>query len=334
MDQLTEKLALLRRGIQEFSVLQQRVAELDALTRNMNAYNQHMAHELADAQKLVEQWRSFFALSLDMLCIANTEGYFLDVNPAFVRTLGYDRSELLAQPFLAFVHPDDRASTIMEVEKLKHGLDTISFDNRYRCKDGRWLWLNWTTPAPAAGSNLLYAIARDITERKRSEEEVLFRAQHDSLTGLYNRAALLHEIGVALERMRRSIGYQAGLLFIDLNKFKPINDQHGHATGDRILAELGHRLHVNGRSTDFVARLGGDEFAVLVQGQEAIDVSALVRRYEQCFFQPFESGGVSLRLDAAIGYASVSNSDTTAEELLAQADLQMYQSKRGQRRSS
>lgn len=328
---LSEKLELLRRGIQEFSVLQNRVAELDGLTRSMDAYNRHMEAELVAAQHLVAQWRNFFALSLDMLCIATTDGYFLDVNPAFVRTLGYQREELLAHSFLDFVHPDDRAATLNEVKKLAAGIDTLNFDNRYRCKDGRWLWLNWTTPAPPAGSNLLYAIARDITERKRSEEEVLYRAQHDSLTGLYNRAALLHELSSALERCRRDPSHQMALLFIDLDAFKPINDNLGHQVGDRLLAEVGDRLRRVSRETDTIARLGGDEFAVLIQDHDALNPEVLLHRYQDCFNRPFSALNQDLHLGASMGYALLEDRHANAEELLARADKKMYESKRNRR---
>lgn len=325
---LNEKLELLRRGIQEFSILQSRVTELDSLTRTMSAYNQHMVSQLTDAQALIEQWRNFFALSLDMLCIADTEGYFLDVNPAFIRTLGYQREELLCQPFIDFVHPEDRDATMAEVIKLATGIDTISFENRYRCKDGRWLWLNWTTPAPTPGSKLLYAIARDVTERKRTEAEVLYLAQHDSLTHLYNRAALLHEIGVACKRFQRDPRYHVALLFIDLDGFKPINDQHGHQVGDQLLAEVGRRLRSSARSTDVIARIGGDEFVVLVQGYDNLDADSLAPRFQNSFSKPFPLASQMLALSASMGYALLDDEAVSAEQLLALADQKMYEHKR------
>ncbi len=122
-------------------------------------------------QQAQVQLDRFFTLSLDMLCIAGMNGYFKRLNPAFNQTLGYTTDELLARPFLDFVHPDDRAATLAEMEKLSRGVPTISFENRYQCQDGSWRWLSWKTQ-PVAEEGLLYATARDITDRRRIEEHL------------------------------------------------------------------------------------------------------------------------------------------------------------------
>ena len=145
------------------------------------------------ARRRVEDERQlFFGLSLDMLCVANLDGYFIQLNPAWEKTLGWSVQELMARPFVEFVHPEDREATIAEAARLGLGADTVSFENRYRCKDGSYRWLLWST-AGVPDRGVLIAAARDITERTHAEterqrlvEEVREHAQR--VGDLYNNA--------------------------------------------------------------------------------------------------------------------------------------------------
>jgi len=124
--------------------------------------------DMAARKRAEEELNRFFTLSLDLMCIAGADGYFKRVSPAWAGALGYTDAELLSIPYIELVHPDDRAATTREAEKLVGGALTINFENRYRCKDGTYRWLMWAS-APAPGGQLLYATARDITERKNIE---------------------------------------------------------------------------------------------------------------------------------------------------------------------
>lgn len=119
-----------------------------------------------------EELLQFFNASSDLFCIAGFDGKFKRLNPAWHAGLGWTLEELQARPFLDFVHPDDRPATRAEMDKLATGAATIAFDNRYRCKDGSWKWLQWSA-SPLTGRQEIYAIARDVTEQKRLEEEIL-----------------------------------------------------------------------------------------------------------------------------------------------------------------
>jgi PAS domain S-box-containing protein len=127
--------------------------------------------DTTEQRRSAEERDRFFTLSLDLLCIAGFDGFFKRLSPAWERTLGYSATELLARPFLAFVHPEDRAATEAEAAKLSGGVDTIGFDNRYRCKDGSYRWLSWRATQDV-DQKVIYAVARDVTDRKRAEETI------------------------------------------------------------------------------------------------------------------------------------------------------------------
>ena len=318
------KLDLLRQGAVEFAQLHKHVGELEQLAGAMDATNSGLLDELNKARQQIRQWQNFFDLSLDMLCIAHTDGYFLDVNPSFMRVLGYTKEELLQRPFIDFVHPEDVEATLGVLAKLIAGGDTLNFENRYRCKDGHYAWLAWCTPAPAADSPLLYAIARDISERKRSDAEILHQAAHDSLTGLFNRAAVMPYLQHACACFRRDASQIFALLFLDLDHFKPINDNYGHHCGDELLRLVAARLRQCCRDSDIVARLGGDEFIILTIGQSASQAQELKLRLQAAMQAPFEIAEQRLHVGTSIGIAIPGTTEPEMAKLLEEADRQMY----------
>ncbi|MEO5913467.1 MAG: PAS domain S-box protein [Luteolibacter sp.] len=154
-----------------------------------------------DTGQFQEDYERFFALSSDLLCIAGMDGHFKRVNPAFSQTLGYTMAELLAKPFVDLVHPDDIAKTHAEMEKLGSGLPSIHFENRYRCRDGSWKWLAWSTQ-PFNEKGILYAVARDVTAKKNDELAIL------QLNGeLLRQTVMLGELNRELESFSYSVSH-------------------------------------------------------------------------------------------------------------------------------
>jgi len=199
-----------------------------------------------ERQRTQEELDRFFTLSLDMLCIAGFDGYFKRLNPAWEKTLGFTQEELLSKPYLDFIHPDDRTRTVGEAEKIAGGADTISFENRYLCQDGSYKWLLWKS-TPLADKGLIYAAARDITERKRHQEEIqqknreleLRNREVERATHLKSQflASMSHELRTPLNAI---IGFSD---LLEQESAGPLNDKQkrfvGHVvTGGRHLLQL------------------------------------------------------------------------------------------------
>lgn len=147
-------------------------------------------HDAAREARALED--RFFALSIDMLCFLDFAGYFKRLNPAWERTLGFTRDELMSKPFIEFVHPDDRERTIRQNLEVRGGARALSFENRYLCKDGSYRWLLWNA-APDASASVIYSVARDITARKQEEadRERLVRELQTALAEVQTLQAIL-----------------------------------------------------------------------------------------------------------------------------------------------
>jgi diguanylate cyclase (GGDEF)-like protein/PAS domain S-box-containing protein len=230
-----------------------------------------------------ERARHFFDLSRDMLCTANMDGYFVELNDAWTRSLGYELDELRQAPFVERVHPDDRARTEAEAAGLFEGVETLNFENRYLAKDGTWHWLRWSSQL-SPDESLIYARAADVTELKQIEaerEELLDQVQdmarRDSLTGLPNRRALEEQLPQEMARARRSLA-PLSVAILDIDHFKGYNDTHGHLAGDEVLRACAMAWDSALRAEDTIVRFGGEEFLVLLPDTEPEQAAEIVER--------------------------------------------------------
>ncbi len=278
-----------------------------------------------------ERFRSLVRNSSDIIAVLDADATVRYVSPAAERVLGCKPEKTVGQSTYGLVHPEDVASArsflhgVLNTEAL-----TSSMELRLRHADGTWRHVE------AVGSNLLSDPSvcglvfnlRDITERKEYEEQLRHQAFHDPLTGLPNRALFLDRLEHALARTARD-SRSVGVLLVDLDRFKPVNDSLGHQVGDELLVMVGRRLQSCVRPEDTVARLGGDEFAVLIEDlEDTSDATAVAERIEEALRPSFELGERELVLTASIGVAVSSTGQRDPDELLRSADIAMYQGKK------
>jgi diguanylate cyclase (GGDEF)-like protein/PAS domain S-box-containing protein len=199
----------------------------------------------------------FFDYAIDMLCITDGSGYFLKVNRAFERVLGYSREELLAHPFVDFVHPDDRGEMLAETKRLSQGNMCFAYENRYRAKDGSWKYISWTC-YPDGETGLMYAVARDMTEERIREDRL------DGITGIPNRRVFDEAVADEFRRAAR-LSLPLGLALLDVDHLRAYNESAGHLEGDRLLRRIAEALSARlRRAGDLLARYNGGTFGILL----------------------------------------------------------------------
>ena len=265
---------------------------------------------------------NLFERSSGLVATAGLDGWLTELSPAWEATLGWTHGEVTGKPFMEFVHPEDRERTAQVISNIgAAGYEIVDFENRFLHRDGSWRWLRWS--ARSDGESW-YTVAEDVTERKRLEAQAI----HDPLTGLPNRALLMDRLEHALGRLARTRGSVA-VLFIDLDRFKAINDTRGHETGDAVLAAAAHRLDETVRAGDTVGRLGGDEFVVIAEdlpGDSRAEV--LADRVVDAFTLPLAAGEEEVLVGASVGVVVAGPDERpTPERLLREADTAMYRAK-------
>jgi len=282
------------------------------------------------AQRASEAWfRSLVQHGYDCVAVLGPDRHLTYVSPAVTNVLGYDPTDLAGRETGALAHPDDEVMLHSHFEAVVATPGAHApIELRARHADGSWRWLElaFTNQLDNPVVNGVVVNFREITERKRIEGELAHQALHDSLTGLPNRVLLVDRIGQALARAARGSA-RAGVLFLDLDRFKLVNDTRGHAAGDEVLVAAARRLRESARGSDTVARFGGDEFVVLYDDvTDAADLLARARALCTAMAVPFRLRNSDTYISVSIG-AALGTRGESPDAILRDADAAMYHAK-------
>ncbi|HYW32290.1 MAG TPA: EAL domain-containing protein [Gemmatimonas sp.] len=260
-------------------------------------------------------------------------GEVIYANPATLRLLALSAfDELGGRGLMAWIDPVDRPMFEAQYEALVTGQSLVApQEYRMLAQDGGTRVVEATSvPITVAGETAYQTVLRDISERKRLEQELMHQAFHDRLTGLANRALFHDRVEHALSRSLRNESApreRCAVIMLDLDDFKNVNDSLGHAAGDTLLSNVAKRLLVATRGCDTVARLGGDEFALLLEDVHAeLEAVVIAERIVEAMQMPVDVGGVQLTIGASVGLAIAADGDDL-DALLRNADLAMYSAK-------
>ncbi|HEX6185168.1 MAG TPA: diguanylate cyclase, partial [Pyrinomonadaceae bacterium] len=279
-----------------------------------------------------DRFRSAFDYAAIGMALVSTEGRWLQVNRSLCQILGYNEKELLLTDFLSVTHPDDLPTALSNIGQLLKGkVQASQMEKRYIHKSGHEVWVHWSVSLVrdqySKSVHLIFQI-QDITDRKLAEQQLHHDAFHDALTGLPNRALFMDHLKLAIARSRRNNTTKFAVLYLDLDRFKVINDSLGHTIGDQLLVGIADRLKKNLRPGDTVARLGGDEFTVLIEDiADETESVQVAERVQKELSVPFTLSGREVFTTVSMGIAPSSTGYERAEDILRDADTAMYRAK-------
>jgi diguanylate cyclase (GGDEF)-like protein/PAS domain S-box-containing protein len=289
---------------------------------------QKQAEEALDEAE--ERFRRAFSDSAIGMAIASPEGRWIAFNTALGELTGYPSEKLLGMRFGQITHPEDsRDDPELFGELVSGKRDVLQTERRFIHADGHPLWVGLTVSAIRdEHGRTLYLVAQmqDITERRGAAARLEHQALHDPLTGLPNRTLFDDRAQLARERLRRG-GEPFAVMFVDLDRFKQVNDSRGHEFGDRVLVAAGRRLVGLLRGTDTAARFGGDEFTLLCEGVDEPGARHIGGRIVEAFAEPFGDAGDEVHLTVSVGMCVVKDPGDDLKRVMRHADAAMYAAK-------
>ena len=305
--------------------------------RQLEHENQAMNQRLLKSENL---HRYIVNKSPDIVYMLNREGYFTFVNERMEKTLGYSKKDILGKHYSSIVHEDDLVMAEYTFNERRTGKRaSVNVELRLKCKDensnvkyfdNRLLPItinSFGVYKSTDGDDKFvgtYGIARDISDKKESEKIIHFQAYHDTLTRLPNRTLLNDRLVQAISHAKRN-NEKLSIMFLDLDRFKNINDTLGHLMGDKLLQSVADRLKKCLRECDTLARIGGDEFTILLPEIHSKGDSELIaQKIIDTLKHPFSLDNQNIYISTSIGIAHYPNDGETKESLLKHADIAMY----------
>ena len=276
------------------------------------------------------RFRPLVQNSSDIITVIDADTTIRYHSPSIKRVLGYEAPDLVGRRLSDLIQPEDQPRVLAFLGETTEEPGRIaSIEARFRHQDGSGRYVELLVSNlmsdPYVGG--LVINARDVSERKALEEQLRYRAFHDALTDLPNRARFVERLEVAAQRAHRR-GSSLAVLFIDLDNFKTVNDSLGHEAGDQLLVDISSRVRACLRPEDTAARLGGDEFAILLEGGVTPgEACVIAERVIRALSAPFTHDGKQVSVGASVGVAVSDGGPREAETLLRDADVAMYVAK-------
>jgi diguanylate cyclase (GGDEF)-like protein/PAS domain S-box-containing protein len=277
--------------------------------------------QLRDAEN---RYRDLVETAHDLVWTLDAAGAITYINRACATIYGYEPEDMLRRPFHEFRSPDHPPVDEEAIDELRQGRDRVKFETVHVDVEGKPHFLSFSAKSHKDTAGRVVRIsgtARDITEQKAFQHQLSYHAEHDALTGLFNRNYFQQELERTVARVARNES-DCALFYIDLDQFKYINDTLGHAAGDRLLVDMAALLSSHVREGDLLARFGGDEFTLLLYNIDKRDVLSAAENFRAlCDDFKFTDGGRSFNITSSIGVAMIDQQVQSAEEVLSHADL-------------